>query len=116
MVLRLDSIDVGDYSGSNPDLKTYNANIDLELTDVSDVKQIIEPLRLKMVALGADFVFETLTSSLTNLNTYLDLGENLIDISDGALDTGKESIQEGVKNIKEKGESLKNVFDSFKKE
>ena len=109
LALRLDTIEVANYTKSPPKIDTYTANINLELTDVSDIQQVIDQIQAKLIAAGADFLIGTLMNSMNGLN--INSGKNLLDLSDDVLKQGKDSIEE---NVKKTSETLKNVFDSFK--
>ena len=41
--IRLDRLVIADYSGSNPEVKTYNLNIDHTFSNVTDPKQLLVP-------------------------------------------------------------------------
>lgn len=125
MTFRLD--DVYWVKGANGDnVKTFNANVDMTFTDVSDVNQIVEPLRKELAARGLGFLITGLLPDiLQGLGSGVignveglseltgELGGRAAEIGGRAAEVGSEVVGEGAKQA---GEAVKGIFGRLKKD
>lgn len=106
LVIRLNTIETANYANAaDGTLKTYNAGIDLELTDVSDVKDIIKPLQRMLLSLGMEFLTNTLLDSFTAFDR-LKLVNSLVEgdfesLSEDVTEKGKEILEKTLESGKE---------------
>ena len=104
-VLRLHTVRLSYYSRGNPRTRTIEPNLELELNDITELAQVIKPLRHELNQIGISFVAETLLNSITGLQGYSEeagewLQKSAESLGEGAVDTG---------------EVIKNLFEKLKK-
>ncbi len=102
LVIRLHSVKISYYSRGKLHTSKIEPNLDLELSDITDLNQVIKPLRQELRRKGIPILAQTLLHSITGLQgNSKDAGEwlqnSVESLGEGAVETGK-----AVKNILEK--------------
>lgn len=132
LAIRLNTVEIADFSkAANGSLKTYNVAINLELTNVSDVKDIIKQLQKKLLSLDISFLTNILMDSLSSLDYSSSIGTlvdgNLDELSEKLKGEGKKIIDKSIKGNKENidkaideglektNEIIKDIFNPLKK-
>jgi len=108
LVIKLDTVKVANYSGRSPRLSNHDVDILVNLSDVSDTRQIIRPLVSELSSFGLSFMVKNVVESLIQADTY----RGLLQWTAGALEEGAKSIIEGAD---EAGQAIKKVFENLKK-
>ncbi len=106
--IKVDSIKVANYSGQSPREQNHDVNIEIELRDVADVKEIIQPLMAELSKEGLVFVIKGVVESLNRDESYK-----------GLLQWTAEAIEDSVKTIldgaDETSQALKKIFEKLLK-
>ena len=105
LVIRLHTVKLSYYSRGKLRTRKIEPNLDLELNDITDLKQVIKPLRQELNRKGIPIVAQTLLNSITGLQGY---SKN----AGGWLQNSVESLGEGAV---ETGKAVKNILEKFKK-
>ncbi len=104
--IKLDSIKVANYSGQSPSVKNHDADIDIELRDVTDVKEIIQPLVAELSRQGLVFVLKGVVESLNREESY----KGLLQWTAEAIEDSVKSILEGAD---ETGQTVKKIIEKL---
>ena len=109
LVIRLHTVKLSNYSKGKPRIRTAEPNLDLELNDITDMKQVIKPLSRELSLMGISFVADTLLHSITGLQGFSEeagvwLQNSAESLGEGAVETGKAA-----------GKAVKNILEKFKK-
>lgn len=107
-------------------VKTFNANLDMTFNDVTDVNQIVGPLRKELAARGLGFLVTGLMADvLQGLGSGVignveglseltgELGGRAVELGGRAAEAGTEVVGEGAKQA---GKAVKGLFDKLKKD
>ncbi len=108
LAIKVDSVKVANYSGQPPRVQNHDAGIDIELRDVTAIKEIVRPLVAELSNKGLVFVIKGVLESLNQDESYK-----------GLLQWTVEAIEDSVKTIidgaDETSQVLKKIFEKLLK-
>ena len=108
--LKIDSITVVDFSRSTPRVREYATDIEMELENVTDATEVLQPLSEEMRRLGLSFVFNGFLEGMLAIDNYRDIANSLLPDTVNSLEGRAKTVVEGAEKT---GKVIKNVFETL---
>ncbi|MGA2052554.1 MAG: hypothetical protein ABSH19_04505 [Opitutales bacterium] len=109
LTIKIGTVQYCDYSSGSGTPKVYNINYSRTFTDVTNLNALALALGKDFAGMGMEFMANMIVSSLTNLNTYVDLANGVLN---GAGQVGGQILNVGQGAAKGAG-SLINKINPF---
>jgi uncharacterized protein involved in outer membrane biogenesis len=106
LTIKIGTVQYCDYSSGSGTPKVYTVNYSRTFTDVTNLNALALALGKDFTGMGMEFMANMIVSSLTNLNTYLDLANGVLN---GAGQAGTQLLNVGQGAAKGTGDLLKKI-------